>query len=133
MNIMEKSRLFQIQNAIVKPIKIQGGKWVGGVVFPDNMPGIFRHRRYDPLNQTRYKDVLIKVNQYNHVGDRINNLKFYPGSYIYGGPFHLHFGHALTESIHRLWGFNSNIHDGIVFAVSVRPNTKGIKYTPQSK
>ncbi|NEP80264.1 MAG: DUF563 domain-containing protein, partial [Okeania sp. SIO3B3] len=127
---MEKNRLFQIQNAIVKPIKIQASKWVGGVVFPNDMPGIFRHRRYDPLNKTRYKDVVIQANQHNNIVDGIDNLKFYSGKYIYGGAFHPHFGHALTESIHRLWAFNSNIHDAIVFAVLLRPNTKRINYSP---
>ena len=126
---MENNHLFQIQNAIVKPIKIKANIWVGGVVFPNDMPGIFRHRRYDPLNKTRYKDTVIQVNQHNNIGDYIDNFKLYPGTYIYGGPFYPHFGHALTESIHRLWAVNSNIHDGIVFAVSLRPNTKSI-YTP---
>ena len=126
----EENRLFQIQNAIVKPIQIKANRWVGGVVFPNDMPGIFRQRRFDPLHQTRYKDVVIPVNQNNNVGTHIDNLKFYSGTYIYGGPFYPHFGHALTESIHRLWAFNRNIHDGIVFAVSGFTNTKPINYTP---
>ncbi|NEP78863.1 MAG: DUF563 domain-containing protein [Okeania sp. SIO3B3] len=123
---MENNRLFQIQNAIVKPIQIKANRWVGGVVFPNDMSGIFRMRA-GTADGYRYKDEVIQVNQNNNVA---NNLKFYPGKYIYGGPFHLHFGHALTESIHRLWAFNSNIHDGIVFALCLTSKIKDNNYIP---
>lgn len=121
---MEENRLFEIQNAIVKPIlKFRPKKWVGGVVFPKNMPGIFRHRRPKIQKDIKYQDVFIQVdNDINNV----NNYKFYPGTHIYGGSVSPHFGHALTEGIHRLWAFDTNIHDGIVFAVSA----KNIHYTP---
>ncbi len=132
----EQNRLFKIQNAIVKPILIQGGKWVGGVVFPDEMPEIFRHRRGGrPGQDIVYMDQLIQVSEHNNLGrnntgDRkIDTSKTYRGTYIYGGPFHPHFGHALTESIHRLWAFDTNVHNGIVFAVSLLPNTNRTSYT----
>ncbi|MDJ0515293.1 MAG: glycosyltransferase 61 family protein [Trichodesmium sp. MO_231.B1] len=125
----EENRLFKIQNAIVKPILIQGGKWVGGVVFPDEMPEIFRHRRSGNLDQQIvYMDQ--NVGSYNSGNRQIDNSNTYSGIYIYGGPFHPHFGHALTESIHRLWAFDISIHDGIVFAVSLRPKVNPINYTP---
>ena len=122
---MEENRLFQIHNAIVKPIlKFQPKQWVGGVVFPKNMPGIFRHRRPKSQKGMKYQDVFIKVDDYIN---NFNNCQFYPGTYVYGGSISPHFGHALTEGIHRLWAFNTNIHDGIVFAVS----GKNINYTPK--
>ena len=112
---MEENRLFQIQNATVKPIlKFQPKKWVGGVVFPKDMPGIFRHRRPKVQKELKYQDVFTQVD------DDINNCQFYSGKHIYGGSVSPHFGHALTEGIHRLWAFNNNIHDGIVFAVSAQ-------------
>ncbi|MGB3514316.1 MAG: glycosyltransferase 61 family protein [Microcoleaceae cyanobacterium] len=126
----EENRLFKIQNAIVKPILIQGGKWIGGVIFPDDMPEIFRHRR-----RGNQKEKIVYMDQnigsYNSGDRQIDSSKTYHGTYIYGGPFHAHFGHALTESIHRLWAFDTNIHDGIVFAVSLRQNHKRTKkYNP---
>ncbi|ERT08230.1 methyltransferase domain protein [Lyngbya aestuarii BL J] len=133
----EQNRLFKIQNAVVKPIKIQGGKWFGGVVFPEHMPEIFRHRRGGSLDQEIvYMDQLMQVGQHNNIDNnsldesQINSLRTHRGTYIYGGPFHPHFGHSLTESIHRLWAFKTSIHDGIVFAVSLRPNLNRTNYTP---
>ncbi len=133
----EENRLFRIENVVVKPIEVRG-KWVGGVVFPDNIPEIFRHRRGGgPEQDIVYMDQLEQVNEDqnlsgNNTSDhQINTSKTYNGTYIYGGPFYPHFGHALTESIHRLWAFDPKIHDGIVFAVSLRPNIKrNHKYTP---
>ncbi|NES76927.1 MULTISPECIES: class I SAM-dependent methyltransferase [unclassified Okeania] len=124
----EENRLFQIQNAIVKPIlRLEPRNWVGGVVFPKDMPGIFRHRRPKIQKDMKYQDVFIQVDDYIN---NFNNCKFYPGTYIYGGSISPHFGHALTEGIHRLWAFNTNIHDGIVFAVLPRRNTNDTNYTP---
>ncbi|NES73874.1 MAG: hypothetical protein F6K24_56180, partial [Okeania sp. SIO2D1] len=134
-----QNRLFKIQNAIVKPIEIQKQyiNWFGGVIFPHNMPEIFRHRRGS--NSTVgvvYIDQLVQVDKHknvdtNNCSDRhIDTSKTYNGTYIYAGPFHPHFGHALTESIHRLWAFDNNLHDGVVFAVSLRRNSKPHKYTP---
>ena len=133
----EQNQLFEIENAIVKPIEIRGN-WVGGVLFPHDMPEIFRHRRGGgPEQDIVYMDKLEQVNEDqnlsgNNKSDRqIESLRTYKGTYIYGGPFYPHFGHALTESIHRLWAFDTNIHDGIVFAVSLRQNIKrNHKYTP---
>ncbi|NEQ76784.1 MAG: DUF563 domain-containing protein, partial [Okeania sp. SIO2C9] len=124
----EENRLFKINNAIVKPIEIRG-KWLGGVIFPKNMPEIFRHRRGGPPDQEMvYMDQNVDA---NNCSDRhIDTSKTYNGTYIYAGPFHPHFGHALTESIHRLWAFDNNLHDGVVFAVSLRRNSKPHKYTP---
>nr|MDJ0518099.1 glycosyltransferase 61 family protein [Trichodesmium sp. MO_231.B1] len=121
-NITENNRLFQIQNAIVKPVSsFKPSKWVGGVVFPKDMPGKFRHRRPKIEKGMKYQDVVMEVDA------DINNSKFYPGTYIYGGCLSPHFGHALTEGIHRLWAFNTNIYDGIVFAVL---SGKKTNYTP---
>ncbi|NEP03558.1 MAG: glycosyltransferase family 61 protein [Okeania sp. SIO2G4] len=145
--------MFKIHNAIVKPIQIQEqhNKWSGGVVFPNNMPEIFRHRRSNiNLDQEKifrhqrggsleqeivYLDQFIEVNEKNNLGSdnsdthQIDSSKTYHGTYIYGGPFHPHFGHALTESIHRLWAFDISIHDGIVFTISQPPNTSLAEYT----
>ena len=141
----EQNRLFKIDNAIVKPIKMEEkhNKWLGGVVFPHYMPAIFRHRRSSiNLDQEKisrhqrdgslkqeivYLDEFTEVNEQHNLGS--DHSHTYRGTYIYGGPFHPHFGHALTESIHRLWAFDASIHDGIVFAISALPNTSQAEYT----
>lgn len=38
------------------------------------------------------------------------------GLYLYGGPFKLHFGHVMVDSIARLWAFERERHKGVVFA-----------------
>ncbi|MBB1249811.1 glycosyltransferase 61 family protein [Rhizobium sp. G21] len=37
------------------------------------------------------------------------------GRYLFAGMFYNHFGHILTESIHRLWAYDPSKHDGVIF------------------
>ncbi|NET78583.1 DUF563 domain-containing protein [Okeania hirsuta] len=126
------SRLFQIQNAIVERFQIFRGRFefAGGPIFPNNIPGVFRHRRGDSGGRPKYVDKNFQSANTND--SQIDNSKYYHGRYIYGGFFNGHFGHVLTESIHRLWAFNSSTYDGIVFAVlSPRPRRVSLPtYTP---
>lgn len=41
--------------------------------------------------------------------------KIIKGKYLYAGPLFPHYGHVMTESIHRLYGYDKNLHDGVVF------------------
>ncbi|GEM_PF-567943 len=115
-DIQNDSRLFQIQNAIVERMEIFRGQFefTGGPVFPNDIPGIFRHRRADHRGQPKYLDNNFRSSK---ICDSIDDSKFHHGKYIYGGFFNGHFGHVLTESIHRLWAFNPDTYNGIVFSV----------------
>jgi len=127
-NIASNERLYKIENAIVERIEIvSNNEWVGGLACSEEIPGIFRHRRAGEDGKPVYLDK-------NVPGKSIEKpqSEFYSGTYIYGGCFNPHFGHALTESIHRLWAFNNNIHEGIVFALALQgsKNTSLPAYTP---
>ena len=37
------------------------------------------------------------------------------GTYLYGGPLKLHFGHVLLDTVPRLHGFDRKIHQGVIF------------------
>lgn len=39
-----------------------------------------------------------------------------PGHHLYAGPFKNHFGHVMVDSIIRLWAFDPNRHETVVFA-----------------
>lgn len=129
----DESRLFKINNAVVKPIEIKSNhEWMGGVCFPENMPGVFRHRRSGKLvgkNEPIYidrpeiVDNSKEVNVIDNSKNQTYSSNFYQGTYIYAGPLYLHFGHILTESIHRIWAFNPKLHDGLVFALVVGSNS----------
>ncbi|MDO8838311.1 MAG: glycosyltransferase 61 family protein [Parvibaculum sp.] len=43
------------------------------------------------------------------------------GTYLYGGPLKVHFGHVIVDSIIRLWAFDRRRHKGVVFAFFPRP------------
>ncbi len=45
----------------------------------------------------------------------IDNPKIIKGNYLFAGPLYSHFGHILTESIHRLYGYNKDSFDGVIF------------------
>lgn len=45
---------------------------------------------------------------------KLNN-QIYHGDYLYAGPLFPHFGHVLTESIHRLYAYSNKKYDGVVF------------------
>ncbi len=47
------------------------------------------------------------------------------GRYLYAGPLWNHFGHIMVDSIHRLWGYKPDRHDGILF-VAVK-GLRGVK------
>ncbi|MDE5067969.1 MAG: glycosyltransferase 61 family protein, partial [Trichodesmium sp. St4_bin8_1] len=129
----DESRLFKINNAVVKPIEIKSNyEWMGGVCFPENMPGVFRHRRSGKLvgkNEPIYidrpeiVDNSKEVNVIDNSKNQTYSSNFYQGTYIYAGPLIFHFGHVLTESIHRIWAFNPKLHDGLVFALPVGSNS----------
>lgn len=126
------SRLFKIENAIVERFQFVRGQFelIGGPVFPHDIPGLFRHRRADSRGKPKYLDSNFHSSNTND--SKIDGSKFHHGTYLYGGFFNSHFGHVLTESIHRLWAFNINNYDGIVFSVfSATPRHIPIHtYTP---
>ncbi|MCH2051199.1 MAG: glycosyltransferase 61 family protein [Trichodesmium sp. ALOHA_ZT_67] len=111
------SRLFKIQNAIVERFQIFRGRFelAGGPIFPNDIPGVFRHRRGDLRGRPKYLDKNFQSGSNND--SQIDSSILYHGRYIYGGFFNGHFGHVLTESLHRLWAFHSSDYDGIVFSV----------------
>ncbi|MGD1699533.1 glycosyltransferase 61 family protein [Dapis sp. BLCC M229] len=128
----EKDRLFKIENAIVERIQIVRGQreLLGGLIFPNYIPGVFRHRRSGQVSKPVYLDQNIPSKNIDNL--KKNTSKFYSGTYIYGGFFHPHFGHTLTESIHRLWAFNNTIHKGVVFtlALAAPRNVSIAEYIP---
>ncbi|WP_264874455.1 glycosyltransferase family 61 protein [Vibrio agarivorans] len=44
-------------------------------------------------------------------------VKKLEGNYLYAGPLYNHFGHIMTESIHRLYAYNES-YDGVVFCAA---------------
>ncbi len=128
--LQQPNRVFEIENAVVKRIEIVNHhEWLGGLVCSQEMPGIFRHRRAAQEGKLVYLD----NNKPEKSTETLkNDSTFYSGTYIYGGCFYPHFGHALTESIHRLWAFNNTVHEGIVFAVALpgQKNASLPAYTP---
>jgi glycosyltransferase involved in cell wall biosynthesis/predicted SAM-dependent methyltransferase len=114
--------VLEIQDAIIKPISIKHHfEWVGGLCL-SGIPEIFRHRRWNSQkNEPFCIDIPdLEIGSLNHsiLQNDAKSRTFYKGTYIYAGPLYTHFGHTLTESIHRLWAFNPRLHDGIIFAVA---------------
>lgn len=126
------SRVFSINQATVVPINIQDhDKWAGGVCYPHDMPLIFRQRRFISSERIICLDQFIDLELEQTQNILNNHPKFYTGKYIFAGPLFNHFGHILTESIHRLWAFNELLHDGVVFAVAKwRSIPSAIYYPP---
>lgn len=118
--LANSERLFSINQATVVPINIQDhDHWAGGVCYPNDMPPTFRQRRFDvPSQEIICLDQFIDIELEQNENALNNHPQFHSGTYIFAGPFFTHFGHALTESIHRLWAFNEVLHDGVVFAVA---------------
>lgn len=38
------------------------------------------------------------------------------GSYLWGGPFKNHFGHLMTDTLPRLWAWNPDKYDAVIFS-----------------
>jgi hypothetical protein len=38
------------------------------------------------------------------------------GHYLWGGPFKIHFGHLMVDTLPRLWAWNPKRYDGVVFS-----------------
>ncbi len=54
-----------------------------------------------------------------YLRNNIENAEMLEGVWLYGGPIFFHFGHFLSESIHRLWPLkdNSRKYQGVIFIV----------------
>ncbi|MFG1269473.1 hypothetical protein V5F40_16065 [Xanthobacter sp. DSM 14520] len=91
METASKFRAKRIQNARVQAFRHPLLSFNGGVVFddPNDKENIFlRHTRYwKPVDRTDYT---------------LDFSNFVAGSYIYGGPIYNHFGHFMSEMIHRI-------------------------------
>ncbi|WP_082466544.1 glycosyltransferase 61 family protein [Sphingomonas sp. Leaf38] len=43
-------------------------------------------------------------------------IRIETGTFLYGGPMKVHFGHLLVDSVIRLWAFDPQVHKQVVFA-----------------
>ncbi len=72
-----------------------------------------------PKNKTHNSRIMRKDKKY--IDEPLNNpsemdhSKIINGNYLFAGPLYSHFGHILTESIHRLYGYNKDTFDGVIF------------------
>lgn len=54
-----------------------------------------------------------------------SQLRYMDGCYLYAGLLYNHYGHIMTESIHRLWAYDPSIHSGVVFVVLYHDGYEG--------
>lgn len=110
-----------VEAATVHPYTFQDRKFVGGFAageMPTNahMPG-----------EAGFRDAPLQT-----LPRAIQRLE---GRHLFAGPVWNHFGHILTDSLHRLWPLTSgnNAYDGIVFlaVTNLRVPSDGIIRMPQ--
>jgi len=80
--------------------------WVGG---PDHAQ-VPKHGRVRRGKGKEPIDSFPSPEEYENISEQRR------GRYLYGGPLKIHFGHVLVDSIIRLWAFDPQRHDGVVFA-----------------
>ncbi|MBW9535031.1 glycosyltransferase 61 family protein [Escherichia coli] len=72
-----------------------------------------------PKNKTHNSRIMRKDKKYIDEplssSSENNDPKVIKGNYLFAGPLYSHFGHILTESIHRLYGYNKDSFDGVIF------------------
>ncbi|WP_417698541.1 glycosyltransferase 61 family protein [Psychromonas sp.] len=90
-----------ISEAVVCPYEIRGHIFRGGI---KNSPDYGRIMR----RTGEFAD-----EWYDSYGNKNGELRL-EGRYLYAGPFYNHFGHIMTESIHRLFAFDDS-YDGVIF------------------
>ena len=99
----EMLKIEKCSNEIIYPYLISStGRFVGGPESKKNNSRILR-KNYQTIDDSPV-----------HIKEIKNDV--IKGSYLYAGPLFLHFGHIMTESIHRLYGARLDKYDGIVFS-----------------
>lgn len=87
----------------------------------ENPDHFFHNRQSGPLINYSLREEYLKLNlTENPVKKR--------GKWLYAGGLFEHFGHFLSESIHRLWRYESTDFDGVVFAC--KPTVSSIENLP---
>lgn len=101
-------------NVIITPYnrKVEfKNKFSGGVVFPPSAPEWMRHMRGD-----HFYDVPQNFSFYDENRNSFPRLKI--GKSIYGGALVGHFGHQISEFVHRLWPAFTENFESVVFVSS---------------
>jgi len=81
----------------------------------------FHNRQSGPLINFSLREEYLKQNLVKDVTKK-------KGRWLYAGGLFEHFGHFLSESIHRLWKYDSSEFDGVVF--SCKPNIENVEHLP---
>lgn len=105
-----------ITNAVVSPYQIKGDIFQGGIKDSPDYGRIMR-------KTGKFADEWLDA-----YGNKNGELRL-KGHYLYAGPFYNHFGHIMTESIHRLFAFN-NSYDGVVFCSAGHTNNTIMSQDP---
>lgn len=91
------------RNVTIVPYIFKNNKFTGGVHQPPDFSRIERRGN-------NYLDVWDDDSSYLNTPK-----KHIKGNYLYAGPLFPHYGHVMTESIHRLYAYDKKEHDGIIF------------------
>lgn len=105
---------YKMNQVIICPYLIRDGKFFGGVV-DKNIKDIAKIKRGNSFVSISPVEV-----------DSPQSILY--GKYFGGGVLINHFGHILTESIHRLYAYDDDLYDGLLFS-SAWFNESGIKNT----
>lgn len=105
---------YKMNQVIICPYLIRDGKFFGGVV-DKNIKDIAKIKRGNSFVSISPVEV-----------DSPQSILY--GKYFWGGVLINHFGHILTESIHRLYAYDDDLYDGLLFS-SAWFNESGIKNT----
>jgi len=115
--IAENAIVFPFMQALPKKSEAQKLRWSHGVETLEDIPDIY-------LDQYREGVSTIDHSERTKLLQRKKNNGFSPkdikGNWMYGGILYDHFGHFLSESVHRLWFWIhcSDKVDGIIFLTS---------------
>lgn len=91
------------KNVTIVPYIFKNNRFTGGVNEPPDISRIERRGK-------TYLDVWDDDGSYLKT-----QKKYFKGNFLYAGPLFPHYGHVMTESIHRLYAYNKKEHDGIIF------------------
>lgn len=94
------------------------GVYTDSLEQPDHF---FHNRQSGPLINYSLREEYLKLNL-------IENTVKKRGKWLYAGGLFEHFGHFLSESIHRLWRYKSTEFNGVVFAC--KPTVNSIENLP---
>ena len=88
----------------IDPYSLNGSSWQGGVDV-DKVPIFGRLlKNQSPIDIAR------------PIEDTSEPGKHLQGNFLWAGPLYDHFGHFMVDSIHRLWAYEPNLHNGVLFA-----------------